>query len=414
MVHSTPEAMIQSTPFIVHVAILLLSTLSCCSTENVYCVKPTDTSCSLCPHNSIRCATLSEYAQQTKSYFTSNTTMVFLPGDHTLDVNITVANISRLTMCGESSSGYVARVVCNGSVGLSFMSVVDFKIHSLVFISCGRNFDKYSLVFDKYVLLLESTEYAVLFNCSFQTNLGTALAVYHTSITLAKNNEFTHNHCDGEGFIPNSCVGGGGITALDSNLTFTGNTTFLRNRANFSSAGIYMINSRLSSTGSIQFINNLLTVPKICIGKYFGVAIWASASFLSITGTTNIINNSYSGGNSSLSECFYGVIYASPNTSLTFTGISNFINNSVRVIFADHTSMNFIGTSYFINNSAALCVGAILAYDTSLSFAGNSNFINNSAYDGGAIYADQNTLLKFTGSSNFINHSEFNYIWWCN
>jgi len=192
MVQSTPEAMmIHSTLFIVHVATLLLSTLSCCSAENVYYVKPTDTSCSLCPHNSIPCATLSEYVQQTKSYFTSNTTMVFLPGDHTLDMNITVANISRLTMCGESSSDYVATVVCNGSVGLSFMSMVDFKIHSLAFISCGRNFDKYSLVFDKYVLLLESTEYAELVNCSFQTNLGTALAVYQTSITLAENNEFT-------------------------------------------------------------------------------------------------------------------------------------------------------------------------------------------------------------------------------
>ena len=118
-------AMVQFRPFIVQLATLLLSTLSCCSAENVYCVtptQPTDTSCSLCPHNSTHCATLSEYAQQAKSYFTSNTTMVFLSGDHTLDMNITVANISRLTMWGESSSGYVAKVVCSGSVGLSFMS----------------------------------------------------------------------------------------------------------------------------------------------------------------------------------------------------------------------------------------------------------------------------------------------------
>ena len=117
--------MAQSTPFIVHVAAMLLSALSCCSAENVYFVtptQPTDTSCSTCPHNSTHCATLSEYAKQTNSYFTSNTTMVFLPGNHILDMNITVANISRLSMCGEPSSGYVAKVVCNGSVGLSFMS----------------------------------------------------------------------------------------------------------------------------------------------------------------------------------------------------------------------------------------------------------------------------------------------------
>ena len=47
--------------------------------------------------------------------------MVFLPGDHTLDTNITVANVTRLTMRGESSSGKIATVVCSGSVGLSFI-----------------------------------------------------------------------------------------------------------------------------------------------------------------------------------------------------------------------------------------------------------------------------------------------------
>ena len=163
--------MVQSTPFIVHVAALLLSTLSCCSTENMCCVTPTGTSCLPCPHNSIHCGTLSEYAQQAKSYFTSNTTMVILPGDHILDMNITVANISRLTMCGESSSGYVATVVCNKSVGISFISMVDFKIQSLSFTSCGRNFDKYAPNFDRYALLLESIEYDELVNCSFHDNL---------------------------------------------------------------------------------------------------------------------------------------------------------------------------------------------------------------------------------------------------
>ena len=80
-------------------------------------------------------------------------------------------------------------------------------------------------------LLLGSVEYAELVNCSFHDNLGTALAVYNT-IILAENNEFTHNHCDGEG-LSSYCIGGGGITALDSNLTFIGNTTFLQNHATF-------------------------------------------------------------------------------------------------------------------------------------------------------------------------------------
>jgi len=146
------------------------------------------------PCSSTHCATLSEYAREAELSFTFNTTMVFLPGDHTLDVNITVANIGRLSMCGESSSGYAARVVCNGEVGLSFKSMVDFKIHSLTFTSCGRRLGSPTL--SKYTLLLKSIDYAELVNCSFNENLGTAIVVDSTNITLAEDNEFSHNHCN--------------------------------------------------------------------------------------------------------------------------------------------------------------------------------------------------------------------------
>ena len=131
--------MVQCT--LVLVAALLINTLSYCSAENVYCVTPTATSCSSCPHNSTHCATLSEYAQKAELYFTSNTTLMFLLGDHVLDTNITVANVSRLTIRGESSSGNRATVVCSGSVGLSFTSIVDFKIDFLTFASCSRKYN---------------------------------------------------------------------------------------------------------------------------------------------------------------------------------------------------------------------------------------------------------------------------------
>ena len=119
------------------VAALLTNTLSYSSAENVYCVTPTAT-CSSCPHNSTHCATLSEYAREAELYFTSNTTMVFLPGDHVLVTNITVANVAGLMMRGESSSGTIPTVVSKGQVGWHFTSMVDFKIHSLIFTSCNR------------------------------------------------------------------------------------------------------------------------------------------------------------------------------------------------------------------------------------------------------------------------------------
>ena len=219
--------MVWSQPFIVLVAALLISTPSYCSAENVYCVTPNATSCSSCPHNSTNCTTLSEYAQEAELYFTSNTTMVFLPGNHTLNVNITVANVSRLTMRREPTPGNRATIVCKESVGLSFTNMVEFKIYSLAFTTCSRLLNHATIVTvtPVYVALqLQFTKHTELVNCSFHDNPGTALVVYNTNITLTGNTEFTHNRVCADSTTRRTR---GSIIALSSNLTFTGNTIFI-------------------------------------------------------------------------------------------------------------------------------------------------------------------------------------------
>ena len=251
--------MAQSTPFSALMAALLISTLSYCSAENVYCVTPTTTSCSSCPH-SIHCATLSEYAEEAELYFASNTTMVFLPGDHVLNMNITVANVTSLTIRGESSSDNVATIVRNGSVGFSFTNMVDFNIYSLAFTSYNRTWSYSSHPASNSALFLKSTPSANLVNCSFHNNLGTALKVCNTSITLTEN-KFIHNQCGCES-LTDVCKIGCGITALNSTLMFTGNSTFLSNKHNnlgASEAGagaILAVASSLHFTGTNNFCNN--------------------------------------------------------------------------------------------------------------------------------------------------------------
>ena len=333
--------MTQSTSYsIVIMTALLTSALSHPSTENVYCVTPTASSCSSCPHNSTNCTTLSEYAQEAELYFTSNTTMVFLPGDHALDANITVVNMTRLIMRGDTSSGNMSTIVCNGLVGLSFTSVVAFEIYSLAFTSCSRNYTLPDIYFGivHVALLLQSSQSVGLVNCSFHDNLSITLVVTNTNITLAETN-FTHNQW---------CTGS--IIASSSNLTFTGNTTFLENRA------------------------QLDELPEFSCGG--------------------------SGG----------AIMASSNTVLNFTGTSNFINNSVSVsggaIYVENTVLSFNGINNFINNSAGARGGAIFALkDNVLSFNKTTNFISNSAnYDGGAIYVNAKSELTFTGIINFTDN----------
>ena len=361
--------MAQSVSFTVLVAALLINILPYCSAKSVYCVTPTATSCSSCPHNSIHCATLTEYAQGAELYFTPDTTMVFLPGDHVLDRNITVANVTRLTMHGESSSDNIATVVRNGSVGLSFTNMVDFNIYSLAFTSYNRSWSYASHSASNSALLLQSTQNAKLVNCSFYDNLGTALTVHNTNITLEGKSEFIRNKCMCE-VRELGC----GITAFNSTLTFNGNTFFHENN---------QTSSLLSCAG----------------------AIWASVSLLHFIGTNSFIGNLASNGSG-------GAIHGETKTSLSFIGTNTFDHNSAyrggAICIVENVVLTFNGSNSFINNLASHSGGAIDAYGEQkivVNFIGANNFTGNSAhYYGGAIHANLNTLMSFIGISTFSHN----------
>ena len=314
--------------------------------------------------------------------------MVFLPGNHVLDVSITVANIAGLTMHGESFQGRTATIVCSGSVGLSFTSMVNFKVLSLAFSSCHRKTD-ILLHACNYALLLQSTQHAEFANCSFHDNLGTALVVNNTTATL-EGNTFTNNHCEST-----ACVGGA-ITALSSNITLTINTmSFLAKYVNGNSLDNTVEHS-FETTNS--FINN---------SAWLGGAIFTShSSVLTLNGTNNFINNSATAG---------AAIYTSHNTKSSLSGINNFINNSVQgfggaICAENNTEISFNGTSNFIDNfSIGGSGGAIYTSDNVVfSVNGTNNFVNNSAMWGGAICALLNTILTLNGTNNFINNSADN------
>ena len=124
---------------------------------------------------------------------------------------------------------------------------------------------------------------------------------------------------------------GSAITASDSNLTFTGNTTFLGNSETFEQL----------SGGEISTSHNPV---------------------LKFSATSSTILVTIAGG----------AICTSANTVLNFSGINN-----------------------FINNSAGKLGGAIYIFpNTVLSLTGTTHFINSSAPMGGTIYASAKNTLK--------------------
>ena len=104
-----------------------------CSGYTTHYIKPTpDTTCPAEP-----CLTLSEYAQQSHQYITSNTTLLFLPGVHFLSINFIVENISNFEICNYvrllTSTNYHpnSTVMCKGLVGIVFRNISSMTLDGL-------------------------------------------------------------------------------------------------------------------------------------------------------------------------------------------------------------------------------------------------------------------------------------------
>ena len=355
--------------------------------------------------------------------------MVFLEGHHALDVNIAVTNITRLTMRGESSSDNIATVVRNGPVGFLFSNMVDFNIYSLAFTSYNRSWSYGIHPASNSALLLQSTQYAKLVNCSFHDNIGTALTVLNTNVTLIEI-KFMHNQCACQSFSEMPELGCG-ITTFNSNLIFTENTIF-HNNTQTASYPLYCAGAIWASASSIHFNGTNKFISNIAKGNTsFGGAINAEKNtLLTFSGASNFTHNSaevggaistfqnvaviFSGTNNFISNTandYGGAIHAENNTSLSFIGTNEFSHNSAEqfggaITTAYNVVLTFNGTNTFFNNLAEQHGGAISPLDdTVLNFNGNNSFINNSAGNGGTISTNDNAVLTFNGTNNFFNNS---------
>ena len=247
---------------------------------------------------------------------------------------------------------------------------------------------------------MQSTQYAKLVNCSFSDNDGTALVVINANVTLSGNN-FTQNK------VSRSLAGA--ISAFNNTeLKFSGINNFVNNSATHGGGAIFTSdNTVLSFNRTNNFINNA--------GDFEGElsaggAIFITSTVLSCSGTNNFINNSAEYG-SAIFALYTTVLNFSGtnnfiNNSADDVGANNFNDwGGGAICIVAHAVLSFNRISYFINNSAYYDGGAIYAlYNTSFSFSGINNFLDNIAFSGGAIYAESNTTLTFNGTIHFTNN----------
>ena len=305
------------------VVLLALPSLTCGVTLHVRPAS-TNTSCPTQP-----CQTLSEYAQDPGQYFNdSNLTLQFLPGNHTLDINLTITNIHKLEIHGALLP---TRVVCNYHVGFTFSNIYRVSIDGLAFVACARSSVNQQFQFAStipyrtyttyYGLHLQSVQMAEIIGCTFQDSYGTALGVVDSRVVLRDNN-FINNcllcsngSCSGYNYQGPRCYGGG-VFVQRSNLNITGNSSFSGNSAWSHGGGLYARDrSNVYISGNATFSGNSASDDG---GNGGGVSAWHSSNVY-ISGNTTFSGNSASDG---------GGVSAWDHSDVTISGTTTFSGNS--------------------------------------------------------------------------------------
>ena len=438
---------------------ILVVLFSFCSAENAYYVTPSDDI--QCPGEP--CHTLSEYGDDYFRNVTSNLTIIFLPGNHTLDHVIIIETVEGYTtLFGMSSSPpeVTSSIICNRPAGFFFTNITELHINALVFSSCGFN--------NSAAVSLHLVQWSNISNCTFQESVNTspwlginaryggALYVGNSTVTLSWNT-FMNNLAATFGgalyinqnsttmfsknvFENNSAVYGGALFVdKNSTITFSMNT-FIDNSAAFGGA-VYIItsnaditsnafcnNTATTSAGTIYIWNSTLTI----IGNTFnnssaveyGGALFVSekSSDLTIVGNTFQSNRADLGG-AAISVVGNSTLNLTRNTfenNYATEGGALFINNNgvltiTENVFESNYAYHFGGVASvgrnstvammgntLENNHAAINGGALFVYNSTIIFSTNT-FENNSAVYGGSLFME-NSSSTFS-MNTFVNNS---------
>ena len=369
------KSLVKSTVQLFIALLLVLHTTTAASGTVLYVTPTPETPCPAKP-----CHTLSQYAHNVSEYLTTDTTFVFLPGDHSLDTDFNISDISSLAIVGNTSSfpKLTSRVVCsNTDAMVAIANVSHLSIAALEVLSCGQN------NVERVSVRVHTVENFRL--SSFHLSHSSPLHIYNSAAWL-EDNSFANNTGTG-------C--GGSLKTERSNVTLTGTNSFVQNHCRGYGGGMCVIGSTVASNGSVSFVGNNVTLG--------GGGLLSNLSIVTFTG--NIV---FEGNYANSSGGGFAVESNSPSF---FSGNCSFISNSCYgkggAIYSTGL-LNFTGESFFLNNSAQFGYGGAIYSCNYTMFTGTTSFVGNSAFVGGGLVSYG---CKFIGKLTVKSNSAFLYSW---
>ena len=431
-------------------AVTLIFLLKCLSihASALYHIK--NSSSAPCPNEP--CLTLPQFAVNPEVYLESNTTLIFLLGNHHLNVHINISEVSNLSMHSSSASSCCPTVICEQNAGINFSTIDNIFIGYMRFVGCHNHqaiavkmfmLESAAFLFHSGSALQFISTEAKIVRSSFTSNsggsihnvpfaleftaedlilialfgdsykyplTGAAIAVTQSNIGISD--------CVFEG--NRAQIGGAIFVEQLSNVTIT-DTSFERNFATChlsrcTSGAIYLGNSSMTVFNSTFFGNKLVDNHELVLlyGGVFGLF----ESTL-IAEQCNFINSGIENASFSYDKDSVGVIYGN-NTMLTIRN-SAFISNSnastgvlsvsnatciiTKTTFENNSANDHVGVMHSENSTIEIhesefkfnfIHGVFTVSDTNISIT-NNTFENNTAYyDGGVMTVYNNNNIDIT------------------
>ena len=210
--------------------LLLAVPLTALTNTDVYYVTADDAEQS-CPQHQI-CHNLSYYISQPDSFFTSDTTIIFLEGEHSFDREdlVHISNVTNLTLKGQGQwpvagpeetvmQSTVSINCTRGRGGFYFDTSHNITVEGLTIVNCGG-------LDNKAVMYFDTVENLFFIKNSIQHMKGYGLFVHNCDNVIITNCSYYHSAlCDINVYLQYKCKYGGGVGIVyDTQYSNTGYT----------------------------------------------------------------------------------------------------------------------------------------------------------------------------------------------
>ena len=212
------------------------------------------------------CLTLSALAANSSDFFDSNTTLVFLEGNHTLDLDLVVSNISGSLMLSTDGLGTAAIIRCSSEASLKFFHIYQLQVSGLEFIGCSskvEHVDQFTLEDSRFhggnndsALHLTRTDTSIIRSSFVYSRTGTYQS--HVRVLDYARDKYNDFPWPNYPIIQSTSVRVGGALIVTNSTVSISNSSFENNTAKLGGAIFSQLESNITIS-NCKFINNSAT-----------------------------------------------------------------------------------------------------------------------------------------------------------